>query len=542
MSALHKLHSRLLGFSLALSLGFATVMPAQAVPIVLNNVDAPDAGLNDPTPATPVGGNHGTTVGAQRLGVFQEAARLWGDILGGDVPVVIQSSFIPLGCNANSGVLGAAGTITVWADFPGAAHAETWYPAALANQLAGEDLSPGDPDPGFLAEPYNDDVIAVFNSELGKTDCLEGAHWYYGLDNNPGPGGIDFLNVVMHEIAHGLGFSSFTDESTGEGFLDMPGIYETRIRDSFTGKLWTEMSNEERAASAINTGFLVWGGQTVNELSAGFLVFGKAKFGITTILPPETIEEFNELEMKVADFGPRIPLEGLSFEVWADYDHYGEISDGCSPLVDAAGLVGNAALFTRGACEYVDKTLNAQAAGASVVIIANNQDGGAMELGGVAEGIIIPTISISKADGETIKAASPGVQGQLSVDPDQLVGANSEGEVQLYAPNPVQPGSSVSHFGTEATPNLLMEPVITPTLRAGETVDLTAMLLADLGWPILDINQYYDLMVAKCQTYASHPLFGLSCFQQTASALLQGGAISAATYRELIYKAVNYNP
>ena len=534
MSALHKLHSRLIGFSLALGLGFATAMPAQAVPIVLNNVDESGLGLNDLTPATPVGGNSGTTVGAQRLGVFHEAARLWGDILGGDVPVVIQSSFIPLGCNANSGVLGAAGTITVWAGFPGAEHDNTWYPAALANQLAGEDLSPGDPDPGFLAEPYNDDIIAVFNSELGTTGCLEGAHWYYGLDNNPGAGGIDFLNVVMHEIAHGLGFSSFVDETTGEGFLDLPGVYDTLILDRSTGMFWTEMNNDERMASAINSGNVVWGGLSVNALAAGVLQRG---------VPELTIDSFGQpLSIGTASFGPPVPPEGISGVIVLAEDGENETNDGCSPLVNAADIAGNIALIDRGACFFTDKTLNAQAAGATAVIIANNQDSGAINLGGAADGITIPTVSVSMADGDAIKAALPGAQGTLSVNFNLLAGASPEGLVKLYAPNPVQPGSSISHFDNSATPNLLMEPSITSTLRASETVDLTGMLLADLGWDIQDIDQYYDLIVAQCQPYAVQPFFGLSCFQQTATALLQGGAISAATYRELIYKAVNYKP
>ena len=42
-------------------------------------------GFNDPTPATPVGGNTGTTIGAQRLIVFKEAARIWGAVLPSNV-------------------------------------------------------------------------------------------------------------------------------------------------------------------------------------------------------------------------------------------------------------------------------------------------------------------------------------------------------------------------------------------------------------------------------------------------------------------------
>jgi hypothetical protein len=48
--------------------------PAQ---IVIINVDPPGAGLNDPTPAAPVGGNTGTTLGQQRLIVLEHAAAIW---------------------------------------------------------------------------------------------------------------------------------------------------------------------------------------------------------------------------------------------------------------------------------------------------------------------------------------------------------------------------------------------------------------------------------------------------------------------------------
>jgi hypothetical protein len=34
-------------------------------------IDPPGVGFNDPTPATPVGGNIGTTIGQQRLIAFQ---------------------------------------------------------------------------------------------------------------------------------------------------------------------------------------------------------------------------------------------------------------------------------------------------------------------------------------------------------------------------------------------------------------------------------------------------------------------------------------
>jgi hypothetical protein len=54
------------------------------------------------------------------------------------------------------------------------------------------------------------------------------------------------------------------------------------------------------------------------------------------------------------------------------------------------------------------------------------------------------------------------------------------GRVQMYTPNPFEGGSSVSHFSTAASPNLLMEPFI--NLNIPLTLDLTPHQLRDVGW------------------------------------------------------------
>lgn len=56
----------------------------------------------------------------------------------------------------------------------------------------------------------------------------------------------------------------------------------------------------------------------------------------------------------------------------------------------------------------------------------------------------------------------------------------STGRVQLYTPTTFQGGSSVSHFDTAASPNLLMEPNITIGLPT--TLDLTRQQMRDIGW------------------------------------------------------------
>ncbi len=57
--------------------------------------------------------------------------------------------------------------------------------------------------------------------------------------------------------------------------------------------------------------------------------------------------------------------------------------------------------------------------------------------------------------------------------------AAPSGHVQMYAPNPVQPGSSVSHFDTALVPNEQEEPFYTV---ADHTPGMGAALMADIGW------------------------------------------------------------
>ncbi len=50
----------------------------------------------------------------------------------------------------------------------------------------------------------------------------------------------------------------------------------------------------------------------------------------------------------------------------------------------------------------------------------------------------------------------------------------------MYSPNPYESGSSVSHWDTSASPNLLMEPNVSNDL--GSTVDATLAAFQDIGW------------------------------------------------------------
>jgi len=69
--------------------------------------------------------------------------------------------------------------------------------------------------------------------------------------------------------------------------------------------------------------------------------------------------------------------------------------------------------------------------------------------------------------------------------------------VQMYAPNPVESGSSVSHFNTAASPNEIMEPQYT----AGSLdIGLALYLLKDIGWSINDISNTAPTITAVDQS------------------------------------------
>jgi hypothetical protein len=243
---------------------------AQAVPgkIVIRNLDGAGEGFNLGTAAAPVGGNAGTTVGGQRLNVFQHAADIWGAILQNTDTIYVNSRFDSLTCGPSSAVLGSAGPTSIFRDFGGAVFSGTWYHAALANQLAGSRISSASAG----------QIAATFNSELdGDPACLGGKTWYYGYDGNEGSL-FELLPVVLHELGHGLGFSTSTNGSSGAYTSGFPSAFDHFLYDSTTHRVWSDPSETagQRAASAVGGTLLLWSGSAVNygvthlPLTAGF--------------------------------------------------------------------------------------------------------------------------------------------------------------------------------------------------------------------------------------------------------------------------------
>jgi hypothetical protein len=277
--------------ALVCSLLISTSAWAAAVTIVIINKDAALTGFNDPTAAAPVGGNPGTTVGAQRLNVFTDAANIWASKLATltatPLTIRIAANFQPLTpCSVSSGVIGSAGPLGFWANFTNAPKANTWYAVALASALSGTDLSVG-------ANSDNAAISASFNSNVGTAGCLSSSHWYYGLDAAEVGNDIDLEATLLHEFGHGLGFLTTTDYFTGSTDLpsDQPDVFNWFMLDTSLALHWNVMSDAQRLASMTHTTFNVFDGPTTVANAATVLAAGKDGSGRPLLFFPNPIQQ-----------------------------------------------------------------------------------------------------------------------------------------------------------------------------------------------------------------------------------------------------------
>jgi len=263
-----------------------------AATITVFTNDGATEGFNDPTPATPVGGNPGTTLGQQRQIAFLYAANIWAKTLDSNVEIFVLASFDPLGAN----VLGSAGASVIVSNFPGvgsfpgSAFPNTWYHSALADKRAGVEQAPG-----FF------DIRARFNTQFT---------FYLGLDNNHGPLS-DLVVVVLHELAHGLGFSTFVTASTGANFAGQTDIYSQFTLDVADNTVWSDYGmDSQRAASALRVDRLVWIGSASLAAVPHVLSFGRPELAFNN--PPALGPS---VRVGTAAFGPALTSAGVTGHV-----------------------------------------------------------------------------------------------------------------------------------------------------------------------------------------------------------------------------------
>jgi hypothetical protein len=365
-----------------------------AATINIVNGDAAGEGFN--SAAAPAvlneGGNTGATLGQQRLNLFNFAAGIWSAYLDSSVPINVNSQFNSLTpCTTSGGVLGSAGSNSGWLNFANAPFANTIYHTALANKISGTDNN------GAAAAEIN----ATFNSDV-DTGCLgAGTRFYYGLNNSTPAGTVNLLVVLLHEMGHGLGFSSYVTTLSITGATNAsPIVVTTSFSHGLVNGDQVTIQNAAGNTAANGT----W--TVANRTATTFELAGSTGNGAYT--------------------GNGI-IRGANNSGFAD--------------------VWSRLMFDRTTGKYWSNMTTAERS-ASILNTGNLM-----------------------WDGANVKNASSF----LTAGRDAATG-----RVQMFAPNPFQSGSSVSHWDTAAFTNLLMEPVISAGLPLN--LDLTRQQMRDIGW------------------------------------------------------------
>lgn len=375
------------------------------VQLHIYDLDPPGTGFTDSTPFPGAPSNPATTLGQARVNLFNAVLGTWGSVLSSDVPVDVLVTWTALPCSPSGAVLAAAGPIFLFSDDKGAfPFLNTWYPSPLAEALEGRDLSGAPADNGG-------DIIVFMNSSIDQGCLGPGTGLYYGLDDNAPANQIKVAPVVLHELGHGLGFTSTTNAGTGQEFQGLPGVFDQFIFDEQTHQARPDMTDAERQASAVNFRDVTWHGAKANEMAHAYLSYGVPELQISS--PAEVAGSY---EIGLAQFGGDIPAGGLAGQIACMVDAPDlpaassltdrTIFDGCSPAENPGQIAGKIALIDRGSCNFSDKARNAQAAGAIGAIIVNNAGNSAPGLGGSAPDVTIPVISVGAGDGNRIREAA----------------------------------------------------------------------------------------------------------------------------------------
>ncbi len=180
---------------------------------------------------------------------FQFAVDIWATQIASTVPIEVIATFESLAPNT----LGSAGPNYIVRDFPGAPLSNTFYPAALANSLAGFDI---------FTDPGDHDINASFNSVF--------ANWYFGTDGNTPSGQFDFVSVVLHELGHGLGFTGSASVNGAVGSLGDPDrIYDLFVENGSGTSIQSFANPSAALGTQLQGDDLFMGGATVVAANGG---------------------------------------------------------------------------------------------------------------------------------------------------------------------------------------------------------------------------------------------------------------------------------
>jgi len=177
----------------------------------------------------------------------QSALDTWAVNFKSSIEITVSATW---GRSASNDVLGSARPGSYFAGFIGAPDSTLWYPSALANALANKDLDRDNPE-----------IIIQVNSS---------ANWNQRGDDKPRSNEYDLESVILHEVAHGLGFLSTDvyDNFFGYGSIDQPTPFDAYIQTP-DGRRLADIPTPSLELGKILTSPLYWIGENGKRANGG---------------------------------------------------------------------------------------------------------------------------------------------------------------------------------------------------------------------------------------------------------------------------------
>ena len=244
----------------------------------------------------------------------------------------------------------------------------------------------------FLSYNGNDTAMNAIYESTAIDECPN-AFWNGSTTNFCIGLAVD--DVIAHEWTH-----AYTDFTHNLIYQWQPGALNESYSDIF-GEV-VDLLNGSGLDTPNST-------RLPNNCSS---VFGRLSPSLNVSSPASVAGLY---DARGATFNPATPWEANGLIELVD-DGTGTTSDACEALQGFSP--GRIALIDRGECFFRIKVIAAEAAGASGVIVVNNQGDGLLTMGSEEPGsLTIPAIFIGQSDGDSIKAAlAEGVEATISED------------------------------------------------------------------------------------------------------------------------------
>lgn len=392
----------------------------------------------------------------------------------------------PLDCNGHgSHVAGTAGGFGVNGD--GTTFLGPWdNTAPFSSFLIGPGVAP-------RADIYAFKIFGCTGSTGLTTQAINAA-----VDPNGDGDPSDHVDVINMSLGSNFGIANDSSAAASSN-ASLAGVIVVTAAGN-AGDTHYIMSSPASSTRAIAVANIVdWGVQNaVLPVNSPAAIAGN-KAALPAAFNPVVANTTNVTgSVKLANDGSTAPFPG------SPAGTVGTTTDGCQAF-PAGFFTGQLALIDRGGgCGFTFKVKNAQDAGATAVIVANNV-AGTISMGGTDGTITIQSLSITLADGNAIKAQlGGGVNATVRIIPlaDTVSASTSRGTRRLDSglkPEISAPGTNISSTGM-GTGN--QPAIISGTSMATPHIAGSMALLRQLhpDWSVAELK-------ALVMNTANHDLF-----------------------------------